>query len=110
MSKSLARLLGFSAMLATVLPAAAQNGPDNDADAAPGYTKSVFDHGPVDSVNLYNGQLTIPIALGPSYPIGPKLRVQLTLVYNSRVDDYGNPQGSQPPDFVYKPLAGNSSL
>src|SRR5215468_8094307 len=109
MSKSLARLLGFSAMLATVLPAAAQNGPDNDADAAPGYTKSVFDHGPVDSINLYNGQLTVPIAVGPSYPIGPKLRFQLMLVYTSRVDDYGNPPQS-PPDFVYKPLAGNSAL
>ena len=109
MSKSLARVLGFSMMLAAAAPAVAQNGPDNDADAAPGYTKSVFDHGPVDSINLYNGQLTVPIALGPSYPIGPKLRFQLMLVYTSRVDDYGNPQ-QQPPDFVYKPLAGNSAL
>ncbi len=89
----------------------AQNGPDNDADAAPGYTNSVFHHDAFDSVNLYNGQLTVPIALGPSYPVGPKLRVQLTLVYNSRVDDYGAPlQGQQQSSFVFKPLAGNSSL
>ncbi len=109
MSKSLARVFGFSMMLAASASAVAQNGPDNDADAAPGYTKSVFDHGPVDSINLYNGQLTVPIAVGPSYPIGPKLRFQLMLVYTSRVDDYGNPP-QQPPDFVYKPLAGNSAL
>ncbi|MFY9551657.1 MAG: RHS repeat-associated core domain-containing protein [Thermoanaerobaculia bacterium] len=109
MTKNLARALGFSAMLLAAVSAVAQNGPDNDADAAPGYTKSVFDHGPADSINLYNGQLTIPIAVGPSYPVGPKLRFQLTLVYNSRVDDYGNPN-QQPVDYVYKPLAGNSAL
>ena len=89
----------------------AQAGPDNDPDAAPGYTNSVFHHDAFDSINLYNGQLTVPIALGPSYPIGPKLRFQLTLVYNSRVDDYGAPlPGQQQTSFVYKPLTGNSSL
>ncbi len=93
---------------------AAQNGPDNDPDAAPGYTNSVFHHEEIDSINLYNGQLTLPIGLGPSYPIGPKLRLQLSLVYNSRVDDYGAPTPSQTPPllegFVYRPLVGNSSL
>ena len=89
----------------------AQAGPDNDPDAAPGYTNSVFHHDAFDSINLYNGQLTLPIALGPSYPIGPRLRFQLTLVYNSRVDDYGAPlPGQQQTSFVYKPLTGNSSL
>ena len=43
--------------------AVAQNGPDNDPDGAPGYVRSVFDHGQVDSINLYNGQLTLPIPL-----------------------------------------------
>ena len=89
----------------------AQNGPDNDPDGAPGYVKSVFDHGPVDSINLYNGQLTLPIPLGPTYPIGPALKLQLALTYNSRVDDYGKPlAGQQQPDFFYRPLAGNPSL
>ena len=39
----------------------------------PGY---VFHHSSVDSINLYNGSLTIPIAIGPSYPVGPKLKFQ----------------------------------
>ena len=89
--------------------AAAQSGPDNDPDGAPGYVRSAFDHGPVDSINLYNGQLTLPISLGPSYPIGPKLKLQLALTYNSQVDNFGKPL-AQSPDFTYKPLSGNPSL
>ncbi len=89
--------------------ATAQNGPDNDANGAPGFTKSVFDSGQIDSINLYNGQVTIPIPMGPSYPIGPKLRMQLVLNYNSRVDGFGRPP-SQSPFFYYKPLVGNPAL
>jgi RHS repeat-associated protein len=114
MTKKLSVSLVVCALLLAPGRLAAQNGPDNDPDAAPGYTNSVFHHEEFDSVNLYNGQLTVPIALGPSYPIGPKLRFQLMLTYNSRVDDYGAPLAGQTPppqtSFVYKPLAGNSSL
>lgn len=88
-----------------------QNGPDNDADGAPGYVQSVFHHGEADSINMYNGQLTVPLALGPSYPVGPKLRVQVVLTYNSRSTDYGAPSTlEQSPYFFFKPLAGNPSL
>ena len=79
----------------------AQSGPDNDPDAAPGFVNSVFHQGHVDSVNLYNGQLTIPIALGPSYPVGPSLKFQAALTFNSRATDYGQPTG-QVPDYVYQ--------
>ena len=113
MTKNLSTLV-VCAVLLSPRSLAAQNGPDNDADAAPGYANSVFHHDDVDSINLYNGQLTLPIALGPSYPIGPKLRLQLSLVYNSRVDDYGRPAAGQTPppqeSFSYRPLVGNSSL
>ena len=65
----------------------------------------------VDSINMYNGQLTVPIALGPSYPVGPKLRVQVALTYNSRSTDYGAPSTlEQSPYFFFRPLAGNPSL
>ncbi len=111
MTKKLTRTFVLCLLVLADRRLAAQNGPDNDADAAPGYTNSVFHHDAFDSINLYNGQLTVPIALGPSYPIGPKLRFQLTLVYNSRVDDYGAPKpAQQQASFVYKPLAGNSSM
>ncbi len=86
-----------------------QSGPDNDPDGAPGYVNSVFHHGQMDSVNMYNGQLTVPISLGPSYPVGPKLRVQLVLTYNSRSIDYGAPT-TQSQEIFYRPLVGNPSL
>ena len=114
MTRKLSRTLVLCALLLGPGRLAAQNGPDNDADAAPGYTNSVFHHEEIDSINLYNGQLTLPIALGPSYPIGPKLRLQLSLIYNSRVDDFGAPKAGQTPPpqetFAYRPLVGNSSL
>src|SRR5262245_14350186 len=114
MTRKLSGMVAVCVLLLSPRSVAAQNGPDNDADAAPGYTNSVFQHDEIDSINLYNGQLTLPIALGPSYPIGPRLRLQLSLVYNSRVADYGAPRPSQmaPPHegFSYLPLVGNSSL
>jgi RHS repeat-associated protein len=71
----------------------------------------VFHSASVDSINMYNGQLTIPIAMGPSYPVGPKLRVQVVLTYNSRSTDYGAPSaGEQNHTFFFKPLVGNPSL
>ncbi len=111
MRRMLAPVLALCSLVTNVSASRAQSGPDNDSDGAPGYVHSVFDHGPIDSINLYNGQLTIPIAIGPSYPVGPKLRVQFALNYNSRVDEFGSPASQlQSPDFFYKPLVGNPSL
>ncbi len=102
-------LLAFIVWTVCTAAARAQSGPDNDPDLAPGYVNSVFHHGQVDSINLYNGQLTIPISLGPSYPVGPKLKFQAVLTYNSRKSDYGHPT-NQPSDFVYQPFVGNPAL
>ena len=60
MTRKLSRTLVLCALLLGPGRLAAQNGPDNDADAAPGYTNSVFHHEEIDSINLYNGQLTLP--------------------------------------------------
>ena len=111
MRRKLAPVLVLCALVTSNSVSRAQNGPDNDADGAPGYVQSVFHHGEVDSINMYNGQLTVPIALGPSYPVGPKLRVQVALTYNSRSTDYGAPSTlEQSPYFYFRPLAGNPSL
>ena len=109
MTKKLAASFLLGTLLAAAPGVRAQNGPDSDANGAPGFTKSVFDNGQIDAINLYNGLLTVPIPLGPSYPIGPKLRMQLLLNYNSRVDGYGRP-ATQSDDFYYKPLVGNPAL
>jgi len=111
MRRKLAPMVLFCALVTSGSVGRAQSGPDNDPDAAPGYVHSVFHSGSVDSINMYNGQLTIPIAMGPAYPIGPRLRVQVVLTYNSRSTDYGAPSaGEQNHTFFFKPLVGNPSL
>ena len=111
MRRKLATVVLFCALVTSGSVGRAQSGPDNDPDGAPGYVQSVFHSGSVDSINMYNGQLTIPIAMGPSYPVGPKLRVQVVLTYNSRSTDYGAPtSGEQNHTFFFKPLVGNPSL
>jgi RHS repeat-associated protein len=103
------RLIVLVLTLVAGLPLLAQQGPDGDPDAAQGYVDNVFHHSQVDSVNLYNGQLTVPIAVGPSYPIGPKLKLQLVLTYGSRVWEYGHPK-VQNPDGASAVLAGDPAV
>ena len=85
----------------------AQNGPDNDPDGLRGYVDNVFHHTQVDSVNLYSGLLTVPIAVGQSYPIGPKLKFQVMLAYSSRLNEYGHPSLPNP-NYTYFPYSGHS--
>lgn len=87
----------------------AQSGPDNDPAAAQGYVDNSFHDSSIDSINEFNGQLTVPISVGPEYPVGPSLKLQLTLVYNSKVWDYGAPV---PEDTVgeWRPIAGDPAL
>ena len=89
MTRKLSRTLVLCALLLGPGGLSAQNGPDNDPDAAPGYTNSVFHH-ERSTRSTVQRAAHVPIAIGPSYPVGPKLRVQLSLTYNSRVDDYGS--------------------
>ncbi len=42
----------------------------------------------LDTINLYNGNLSLAIPLGHSYPIGPNLSFQVMLYYNSNVWNY----------------------
>lgn len=103
--------LGFAAGLVMGACALAQQGPDSDPDAAQGYANNIFHHSSVDSINTFNGQLTIPIALGPSYPIGPKLKFQTMLVYTSRVFEFGNPDVNHvDPTTLITPFVGNPAL
>ncbi|MDA8020436.1 MAG: RHS repeat-associated core domain-containing protein [Thermoanaerobaculia bacterium] len=50
--------------------------------------ESVYQIGDVDSVNLYNGNLTLQIPIGPTYPVGGNLQYGLSLVYNSNAWTY----------------------
>src|SRR5262245_66599294 len=111
MRRQLAPVLLLCALVTSPSVSRGQNGPDSDPDAAPGYTTSAFHHAELDSINLYNGALTVPIALGPSYPVGPRLRHQLTLVYGSRVWEFGNPGPDNQSDLgLYQPIHADPAL
>ena len=101
--------ISLSLLLVVTFSARAQTGPDMDPDATVGYVNNVFHNGQVDSINVYNGQLTVPIPLGPSYPIGPNLKVQAMMTYGSRVYDYGHPH-TQVQHFNFVPLTGDPAL
>jgi RHS repeat-associated protein len=87
---------------------ASQSGPDNDPAQAQGYVNNHFHASSVDALNLYNGQLTIPIAIGPVYRIGPNLTFQATLTYNTRVKEPGRPTAENNPNYF--PVVGDPAI
>src|ERR1022692_3275764 len=100
---------GFVVLLLAAGALFAQSGPDNDPSGLQGIITEPFVSSNPDAIDLFNGQLTVPIAVGNSYPIGPSLRFQLMLTYNSRVWELGHPI-MQSPDFAYTPITGNPAL
>ena len=52
--------------------------------------ESVFDVGGIDNVNLFNGNLTLTIPIGGSFPVGPELSYGLTLTYTGNVWEWEN--------------------
>jgi YD repeat-containing protein len=80
----LARTLAVSLLaLGFAQLAAAQEDPANRARGLSATTAYLV--GDIDSVNLYNGNLTISLPLGGSYPVGGALSYGLALHYNSGV-------------------------
>ncbi|MCB1036172.1 MAG: hypothetical protein KDD47_20280, partial [Acidobacteria bacterium] len=50
--------------------------------------EQAYDFGEIENVNLFNGNLTLTVPIGGTYPVGPELSFGLTLVYNSNIWDY----------------------
>lgn len=46
-----------------------------------------YDDFGIDSVNLFNGNLTVRLPIGPAYTVSPRLSYQFKLAYNSKVWD-----------------------
>src|ERR1051325_2662813 len=68
-------------------------------NVARGYTPGSFDLSDIDTVNGFNGNLTIRLPIGKSYPVGGGMgSYSLSLVYNSNIWDHvsagGNCQGN----------------
>jgi RHS repeat-associated protein len=82
MKKLVATLL-FLALPA--LPAAAEQQPSRARGMS---ADSVYQIGDLDTINHFNGNLTIAIPIGQAYPVSPQLSYRLTLAYNSSVWDY----------------------
>ncbi|NJL26808.1 MAG: hypothetical protein HC897_02475 [Thermoanaerobaculia bacterium] len=79
------RVLVLSLLLA--LPAAAQQYPSQ----ARGLGAAVaYQGGDLDHVNLFNGQLSLTVPLGQSYPVGPGLGYGLALTYTSNLWSFNN--------------------
>jgi RHS repeat-associated protein len=69
--------------------------------------EKAFASGDVDSVNLFNGNLTLTIPIGGSYPVGGGFSYGLTLVYNSSVWDFQEVSG--PPSYQQSRPQRNSN-
>lgn len=79
MSTKKTTLLAFGLLALSALPAVGQSHPNRTKGFDPRGTYSI---GEVDSVNLFNGALTVTIPLGPRYPVGSS-DYGFALVYNS---------------------------
>jgi YD repeat-containing protein len=74
----------FLLALMFACPVLAQRGPGDEL----GFNaQKLYDFSDVDSVNLFNGNLTIVIPLGFRYVVSPNLSYQLNLVFNGKIWD-----------------------
>jgi YD repeat-containing protein len=78
---------GLAALLGAL--AAARAGADVHPNSQGGVdVAEAFQVGDVDNINLFNGSLTVTIALGVTYPVNAGLSYHLTLVANSNPWDF----------------------
>lgn len=73
-----------SALLILALPAAGQK---TATDEVGFNAEKLYDVQDIDSVNLFNGNLTVRLPIGRRYQVGPTLSYQMMLIYNSRIYD-----------------------
>ncbi len=76
-------------------PCSGQDGVPGDAVEIPSQARGVngnsaYEFGDLGTVNLLNGNLSLSIPLGMSYPVGPNLSYQFVLHYNSGAWAYEN--------------------
>ena len=90
----------FFLLLPLTLVLAAPARADVHPNTAPGFpAEQSFHVGDVDSVNLFNGGLTLTIPIGGSYPVNGGFSYRLKLVYNSNPWLFRTIHYQIPPDF-----------
>jgi YD repeat-containing protein len=79
------RFIAAVAIVAAALAASAQE----HANQQRGFVADkVYNFSGIDSVNVFNGNLTLTIPIGAAYPVSSVLSQGITLSYNSKVWDY----------------------
>src|SRR5262245_61189361 len=59
-----------------------------DQNTARGFAGKAYQFGEPDSVNLFNGNLTVRLPLGQAYTVSPTLSYRFMLTANSKIWDY----------------------
>ena len=76
-------------LLALGLLLAAPGTAQEDPTSARGFeADKVYQLGNLDHVGLFNGNLSLTLPVGPSFPVGGNLSYQLVLVNNSNLWDF----------------------
>ncbi|HEX8616195.1 MAG TPA: RHS repeat-associated core domain-containing protein [Thermoanaerobaculia bacterium] len=80
------KALHLVALILAFLPAVAVTASDAlDRGFAAG---KLYDFGAIDAINTFNGNLSLSIPLGPTYPVNGTIGYGFSLSYNSKVWDY----------------------
>ena len=74
--------------LLCALPVLVRGAVPLDQNTARGFAGKVYQLGELDSVNVFNGNLTVRLPIGQSYSVGPALSYQFMLSNNSKTWDY----------------------
>jgi len=89
-------LLPLLSLILLALPVRA----DVHPNTAPGFpVEQAFHEGDVDSVNMFNGGLTLTLPIGGAYPVNAGFSYTLKLIYNSNPWLFKTIHYQVPPDF-----------
>ena len=79
----------FALLLATALLAPAAARAQQDANVQRGFApEKLYSFGNLDSVNLFNGNLTLTLPIGSPSAVNGALSYGLTLIYSAKVWDF----------------------
>src|SRR5687768_12624251 len=70
--------------LTLAMPASAQKTVTDEVGFNP---QKLYDVNDIDSVNLFNGNLTVTLPIGRRYQVSSVLSYQLMLIYNGKISD-----------------------
>jgi len=89
-SPSPRRRFSIAVLLLASLFAAAPTSAQDNPDVARGFSAAkLYQFGELDGVNLFNGNLTLALPMGPGYSANGNLSYSLTLTYNSNIWRFG---------------------